>query len=197
MCKGEKMKNIKHCLMLAISIGLITSNVWAGPLPGDSLYQVGSKWLTQDGTEMELKDLRGKPTILSMVYLSCKYICPAVISEVQSIEKDLGKSKSDVQIVLLSFDPERDTTEVLKSYATDRKLDLLRWKLITNKNESKIREVAVATNFKYMKDEKGEFTHSYMILLLDQEGVIKSRLEGANLDHQPMIEVIKELLKKK
>ncbi len=189
------MRALKSWLILTIG-SLIISNVWGGDLPGDSLYQIDSKWVTQDGSDIELKNLRGKPTIVSMVYLSCKYICPAVISEVQSIENELGKRKNDIQIVLLSFDPNRDTPDVLKSYAAERKLDLSRWKLITNKNESKIREFAVATNFKYMKDEKGEFTHSYMILLLDQDGVVKSRLDGANLDHKSIIGEIKKLTKK-
>ncbi len=32
-----------------------------------------------------------------------------------------------------------------------------------------------------------------MILMLDQDGVIKARLDGANLDHQPMIKAIQEM----
>lgn len=167
-------------------------------LPGDSIYQIGGKWVDQDGKEFELKDLKGKPTILSMVYLSCKYICPAVISEVQTLESELSKKvKNSFQIVLVSFDPDRDTPESMKKYAIeDRKLDLSRWRLITNKNESKIRELAVSTNFKYMKDEKGEFTHSYMILILDQDGVIKSRIDAANSDHKQMLQTIKQFTQK-
>lgn len=170
----------------------------AGDLPGASLYQMESKWVDQDGKAFVLKDFQGKPTLLSMVYLSCTYICPTIISEVQALEDKLSKkAKENLQIVLVSFDPVRDTPAVLKSYAVSRKLDLSRWKLITNNSESKIRELAVATNFKFRKDDKGEFTHSYMILLLDQKGVIQSRLDGANLDHKPMIDTIENLSKSK
>lgn len=184
-------------IWMLLSIFLLSNSAMARDLPGNSIYQIDSKWVDQDGKEFQLKDLRGTPTIVSMVYLSCKYICPAVTSEVQTLESELNKKlKKSFRIVLVSFDPERDTFEALKKYASERKLDLSKWKLVTNKNESKIQELAVATNFKYMKDEKGEFTHSYMILLLDQDGVIQSRLDGANLDHKPMIEKIKELSKK-
>lgn len=178
---------------------LFSSLGFGGDLPGDSIYQIDSKWVDQEGKEFELKDLRGTPTILSMVYLKCKYICPAVISEVQDLESELSKDiKKSFQIVLVSFDPDRDTPESMKKYATeDRRLDLSRWRLVTNKDESKIRELAVATNFKYQKDDKGEFTHSYMILMLDQNGVIKARLDGANLDHKPMLKAIKESSKVK
>lgn len=187
-------KVIRYSVVMLVV--LFSSLGFASDLPGDSMYHIGSKWITQDGQEFELKNLRGKPTILSMVYLTCKYICPAVISEVQALESELNKkNREQVQIVLVSFDPARDKPESMKMYAQERKLDLNRWKMITHNNESKIRELAVATNFKYQKDEKGEFTHSYMILLLDQDGVIKARLDGANLDHKPMLKAIEESLK--
>lgn len=188
-----KIKMISFAFLIVLGGSLAV----ASELPGDSIYQIDSAWVDQDGKEFELKDLQGKPTIVSMVYLSCRYICPAVISEVQALESELSKKvKNSFQIVLVSFDPGRDTPEVLKNYAKDRKLDLSRWRLITNRNESKVRELAVSTNFKYMKDEKGEFTHSYMILLLDHDGVVQSRLDGANLDHKPMVQKLKELSKK-
>lgn len=189
------MKIFKYMLMVLVLI--FTIQAMAKDLTGHSIYQIGSKWITQDGKEVELKDFQGKPTILSMVYLTCKYICPTVISEVQSIEEKLGKNKNDVQIVLVSFDPERDKPATMKEYASHRKLDLQRWTLMTNQNESKIRELAVATGFKYQKDEKGEFTHSYMILALDRDGVVIERLDGANLDHQPMINALNTMVKEK
>lgn len=185
---------IKTAFMIAI--WMLAGNAMAVDLPGNSIYQLGSTWVDQGGKQLELKDLQGTPVVLSMVYLSCRYICPAVISEVQTLEKELSKKlKKSFKIVLVSFDPERDTPDVLQKYALDHQLDLSRWRLITNKDESKIRELAVATDFKYMKGKDGEFTHSYMILLLDQNGVIQSRLDGANQDHKPMIQKIKELQK--
>ena len=182
-------------MFFVVMLALIGS-VKADDLPGASIYQIDSEWVDQEGKDFELEDLHGKPTIFSMVYLTCKYICPAVTSEVQALESELNKkTREQIQIVLVSFDPVRDKPEAMKAYAQERKLDLKRWKLITNKKESKIRELAVATNFKYQKDEKGEFTHSYMILMLDQDGVIKARLDGANLDHKPMLKAIEESLK--
>ncbi len=185
------MKIFKVIVMMLMLTFTIKS--FAKELPGNSLYQINSKWTTQDGKEVELKDFRGKPTILSMVYLTCKYICPTVISEVQSIEEKLGKNKNGVQIVLISFDPERDKPATMKEYAHHRKLDLQRWTLMTNQNESKIRELAVATGFKYQKDEKGEFTHSYMIFALDEDGVVKAQIEGASQDSKTFIEVIQRM----
>lgn len=185
------MKIFKVIVMMLMLTFTIRS--FAKELPGNSLYQINSKWTTQDGKEVELKDFRGKPTILSMVYLTCKYICPTVISEVQSIEEKLGKNKSGVQIVLISFDPERDKPATMKEYARHRKLDLQRWTLMTNQNESKIRELAVATGFKYQKDEKGEFTHSYMIFALDEDGVVKAQIEGSSQDSKAFIEVIQKM----
>lgn len=175
-----------------LGIGLVCSTyTHAGELPGNSLYQMNSTWINQDGHEIELASLRGKATILSMVYLSCQYICPTVISEVQNIESKLDqKTKDKIQIVLVSFDPIRDTPPIMKSYAEKRKLNLQRWMFLTNPNESKIRELAVALNFKYQKNANGDFTHSFMIFVLDEDGVIQAHIEGANQDLTPLIKAL-------
>ena len=99
----------------------------AKDLPGDSLYQIESKWSTQDGREIELKDLQGKPTILAMVYFSCKYVCPIIISSIQNLESKLTKkNRNQTQVVLISFDPEKDTPEAMAAFALKVKLDTKR-----------------------------------------------------------------------
>jgi protein SCO1/2 len=172
--------------------------VKAKEVPGDSLYQIGSLWLRQDEKKIELNELSGKPTILSMVYLSCSFLCPTVISEIQSLESKLDKeTKDQVQIVLVSFDPKKDTPQTMRAYAKKRKLDSKHWIFLTNNNESKIRELAAALNFKYQKIEGGDYTHSFMIVLLNEDGVVMARVDGANQAHAPLIEAIKKLSIKK
>lgn len=162
-----------------------------GSLPGDSLYQIDSKWVTQDGKELELKDLRGKKTIMTMVYLSCQYTCPTIISEVKSLESKLKKGvAADTRVLVVSFDPSKDTPKVMNAYAKKRKLDPQHWLFVTNKDESKIRELAAALGFKYKKSDNGEYVHSYMIVVLDEDGVVRARVEGANKDKAALIEAL-------
>lgn len=169
-------------------------SVLAKDLPGDSLYQIDSKWSTQDGREIELKDLAGKPTILAMIYFSCKYVCPIIISSIQNLETKLNKKiKKQTQVVLVSFDPEKDTPEAMAAYAIKSKLDTNRWILMTNKNDDKIRELAAALNFKYEKKGEGDYTHSFMIFVLDKEGLIKAKVDSAGQDKSILVDALNKM----
>jgi protein SCO1 len=166
----------------------------AEDLPGDSLYQIESKWSTQDGREIELKDLRGKPTILAMVYFSCKYVCPIIISSIQNLESKLNKKiKNQTQVLLISFDPEKDTPLAMAAYAEKAKLDMKRWTLMTNKKEEKIRELAAALSFKYEKKGEGDYTHSFMIFVLDKDGVIKAKIDSAGQDKATLVDALNKM----
>lgn len=183
---------------------LFSISVFAAPPAGsadvpaalkeDSLYQLDNTWVNQDGKTVTLKDFRGHPVIISMVYLTCKYLCPTIISEIQGIENKLSeKTKANTRIVLVSFDPDRDTVQVMKAYMAKRKLDPNRWSFLTNSKDSKNRELAVLLNFKYQKTEDGEFSHSFLITILDKEGVVAKRQEGANKPPQVLVDAIEAL----
>ena len=166
----------------------------AKDLPGDSLYQIESKWSTQDGREIELKDLQGRPTILAMVYFSCKYVCPVIISSIQNLESKLNKKiQKQTQVVLVSFDPEKDTPDAMAAYAEKAKLDTKRWILMTNKKEDKIRELAASLNFKYEKKGEGDYTHSFMIFVLDKDGVIKAKIDSASQDKAILVDTLNKM----
>lgn len=190
------MKTIYSALVI-LCLG-ITSVSISKELPGDSLYQIGQKWLNQDGKEINLENLQGQPVMFSMVYLTCQYLCPTIISEVRAIEAKLDPEvKEKVKIVLVSFDPERDTPRVMKTFAKKRNLDPKRWLLITNKKESKIRELAAALDFKYQHDGKSDFTHSFIIAVLNKHGQIQARVDNANQDKKQIIETLSRLAKEK
>ena len=66
--------------------------------------------------------LKGKWTLVFFGYTSCPDICPAtlyVLNSVQGLlEDETGDVPADMQVVFVSVDPQRDTTEKLASYIT-------------------------------------------------------------------------------
>jgi protein SCO1/2 len=68
------------------------------------------------------KRLKGKWTLVFFGYTSCPDICPAtlyVLNSVQGLlEDETGEVPADMQVVFISVDPERDTTEKLAAYIT-------------------------------------------------------------------------------
>jgi len=77
------------------------------------------------GGDFTLTDQYGKPWTLSkqgkvvMIffgYLNCPDICPMTIMEMVDVKNMLGAAADQVQFVLVSLDPERDSAENMKDY---------------------------------------------------------------------------------
>ena len=168
--------------------------ILASEIKSDSFFQINTEWQNQDGKTVQFKDFQGHPVVLSMVYMTCPFLCPTITSDIQRIELKLSeKQKKNTRFVLVSFDPERDTPKKMKAFMKKHKLDSERWVLLSSKKEPKLRELAGIMNFKYQKLEDGEFSHSYIIQALDKDGIPAARIEGANQDIKPFAEALSKL----
>lgn len=72
--------------------------------------------LTSADGQVSLSDLRGKVVLLYFGYTYCPDVCPATMVELKKAMNELGRDGEDVQVIMISFDPERDTPEVLQEY---------------------------------------------------------------------------------
>lgn len=159
--------------------------------PENSVYNLDSQWLDQNGSTKSLSDFEGKAVVISMVYLSCAYSCPLTIAQMKEVEKLLtGPSKETTQFVLVSFDTVKDTPDLLKAYAQKNQLKFPQWTFLMTKKEGHVRELSSIIDFKYKKLESGEFEHSYAIILLDSKGVIKGRTEGSEMNPKALADLI-------
>jgi protein SCO1/2 len=73
--------------------------------------------LTGDtGEPVALESFRGKVVLIYFGYTFCPDICPASLAELADAMEVLGDGADDVQVVMVSVDPARDTPEVLGEY---------------------------------------------------------------------------------
>lgn len=70
----------------------------------------------QNGQPVSLSDFRGKLVLLYFGYTFCPDVCPTTLNELKKAQAALGKSAGDVQVIMVSVDPERDTPEKLGEY---------------------------------------------------------------------------------
>lgn len=70
----------------------------------------------QHGERFTLTSQRGKAVLLFFGFTNCPDICPTTLADLASVREQLGVDAEQVQIVMVSVDPERDTPEQLKSY---------------------------------------------------------------------------------
>jgi protein SCO1/2 len=168
--------------MIAFLLALSLSS--ANPSLYDALT---STWTTQKGEHVKLASLAGKPVVIAMIYAHCRAMCPLTIADMKSIERKLGKGEA--RFVLVSFDPARDTPELLKQLALDDKLD--DWTLLGG-SDGDVRELAAVLGVKYRK-AGDEFVHSAIITVLDERGAIIAQQVGTQRDDAALVEQVAKL----
>ena len=157
-----------------------------------SLYQLDSIWTSAEGTEVRLAALKGKPQVVTMFFARCELACPVLVHDVTRIEAALPTElRGKVGFVLVSFDSDRDTPEVLRAYRDRQELDPATWTLLRGSPDD-VLELAALLGIKFKKDPQGQFAHSNVISVLNPAGEIVHQQTGLNLDVAPAISAVKK-----
>lgn len=69
-----------------------------------------------DGTIFNLAEQKGKLVLLYFGYTSCPDVCPTTLSDLKKVKQSLGGVSSQVEVVMITVDPERDSSEYLDTY---------------------------------------------------------------------------------
>ena len=159
----------------------------AAALPGTSLYNLDSHWVTQEGARIALSSLSGKLVVAAMGYAQCKDICPAVVADMMWIDKHLPPgAASRVEFVFFTFDSVADTPERLRLYADGHGLDLSHW-LLLGADDDTVRELAAALGVGYRPDGQGGFNHTAVISLLDARGNVVFQQRGTEARSEELL----------
>lgn len=173
------------------------------PLPEEKKINGTFTLLNQDSSEVNFPDrFKGKILVTGFIFTNCPDICPMTIHNMQLIQKELAKEKiKNVEFAAVSFDPLRDTPEVLSKQAELREVDLSNFNFLTG-NKNRIDSLLDAMNiFAFTDDttytESGEpvyfFVHTDRITLVDQQGSIRKEYSGSKINIDEIISDIKYL----
>jgi protein SCO1/2 len=58
------------------------------------------------------------PVILNFIFTSCTTICPVLSATFSQVQRELGSEAKNVRMISITIDPEQDTPERLKEYAS-------------------------------------------------------------------------------
>lgn len=70
----------------------------------------------QQGKPFTLAQEAGKVTLIYFGYTTCPDLCPTTLNDFGIVKDDLGAAAEQVDFVMVTFDPERDTQERLNQY---------------------------------------------------------------------------------
>lgn len=161
-----------------------------------SIYQLPSVWNTQDGKQIEFKDLKGETLAVVMIYTACRTACPRLVADMRSIETAVSTEKTGgVKYVLVSIDPVADSPERLKAFAKENGMDGPEW-LFLQGTEDGVRDFANILAVKYKKISPIDFSHSNIISVFDRQGVMTYQKEGLGLENQDVVNKIIETAKR-
>jgi cytochrome oxidase Cu insertion factor (SCO1/SenC/PrrC family) len=126
----------------------------------------------QTGRKLTDKDFLGKYMLIFFGYTYCPDVCPTELQVMSAALDNLGAKGDDIQPIFISFDPQRDTPEVLKQYVTNFHPRLVG---LTGTPEE-IAAVAKAYRVYYSKLENSSgpdtylMDHSTITYLMDKQG---------------------------
>jgi protein SCO1/2 len=195
---------MKKLILLTLTISLLFSNSCTDNLPLDKdLTKKNYTLINQDNKEVIFpENIIGHITVMGFIYTHCPDICPMTTHNMYLTEKKLREEDiQDVKFVALSFDPDRDSPEILKNFADIRDLDFNSWTLLTGE-KSTVNELLKRFDVKAIKtdesiDDEGNSEYSMMhtdrISLIDKNGRLRKNYKGSTLNIEEIIKNIKTL----
>jgi protein SCO1/2 len=69
-----------------------------------------------NGSPFKMTDQRGRVVLLYFGYVNCPDECPLTMAHLKLARESLGSRAKDVQVVMVSTDPVRDTPQALKDF---------------------------------------------------------------------------------
>lgn len=159
-------------------------------LPELSIYNLPSTWTTQDNEDIQLEDLRGNVLVMVMIYTSCKAACPRLIADMRNIEKQVpAEALKKTKFIMVSIDPETDTPQRLNAFAKENEMEDDHWMFLRGTPED-TREFATVLAVSYKKISPIDFSHSNIISVFDEDGVLVHQQEGLGVDNTETVKAI-------
>lgn len=177
-------------LLLALAMGmaiyLVVQSLGSGKQQLPVIGEVQDFSLENvDGQQVTLADTQGKVRLFYFFFTSCPDVCPIttyMLSQTQELLAREGSFGEDVEFVSISFDPESDTREAIKTFADRFHADVDGWHFLRGDQEQ-IRQLA-ADSFKILVygNNKDNFAHANLIGLVDRENKLRGLYDAGETE---------------
>jgi len=134
----------------------------------------------QMGQQVHLKDLPNKVLLVNFFFTSCPSICPKMMANLEKIQEAYVKNDTLLQLISLTVDPERDSSEQLRAYGNKHNINPDNWWLVTG-NKKEIYDWARNEVFVSVTQGDGgpdDFIHTEKLVLLDKDHHIRGYYDG-------------------
>jgi cytochrome oxidase Cu insertion factor (SCO1/SenC/PrrC family) len=128
------------------------------------------------GGELALSDFADKVVVLTSIYSCCPTACPLILQQAQRVIASLGEAeRSEVVVLAISMDPERDTPEALATMARAHGVDPEVFHLLTGDADTTFAALDRLGIERRTDPDTGLIDHTSVFLLVDRGGRIAYR----------------------
>lgn len=193
--------SISLFLLLSLSLSIISCS---SNEPIDRLDDIEVKLVNQANEEVVFPtDLVGQNfSVVGFLYTHCPDICPLMVANMKRVENELGERANEFDFYFTTFDPARDSVEVMQSYFDAFRLESPRWTFMVGSQDgvdSLTQRLGFRVEFQPQKlDENGEpyylIDHTDKVSILNEKAQLVAEFNASRMT--PSI-LARELLKLK
>jgi protein SCO1/2 len=147
-----------------------------------------------NGSSLSLRDYRGKPLVISLVYTACSSVCPPTTQHVINAVNEAGRvfGLDRFNVLTVGFDARNDTPARLTQFASVQGIKLPNWQ-VASADAATIEALLGDLGFSY-RAVAGGFDHLTQTTIVDREGKIYRHVYGEDFPLQMFMEPLKDVV---
>ena len=188
--------------MIVITYSLVAAGGCNRDMSAAGTYGAASNCLTdtklvdQNGKQVSLASLKGKPMVVDFIYTSCPGPCMMETVKLANVALRLGSDLgSKVTIVSISVDPEHDGPKQLLDYSRQQGADEKGWYFLTGSPRDVDRALA---GFKISREigPDGSVGHLVDMMLIRPDGRLVNEYNGEVVKAESIVDDVRKTLNK-
>ena len=156
---------------------------------------VGNYRLTDSkGAPLSLRDYRGKPLVISLIYTACSSVCPPTTQHLIDAVSEAGRifGIDSFNVLTVGFDARNDTPTRMAQFASTQGVKFPNWRL-ASADAATIEALLRDLGFSYIAIAGG-FDHITQTTIIDRDGKVYRSVYGENFPMQVFIEPMKDVI---
>ncbi len=147
-----------------------------------------------DGAELKLSRYRGKVVLLAFGFTHCTEVCPVTLAVLAKARKQLGATGSELQVVYVTVDPERDDAERMRKYLSSFDATFIGGTGMAEQLTAVRKNYGIVAN-KVASAGGYSVDHSSSVYMIDREGKLRAMMPYGH-SAEDFVHDVKLLLKK-
>jgi protein SCO1/2 len=146
------------------------------------------------GTQLSLRDYRGKPLVISLIYTACSSVCPPTTQHLIDAVNEAGRifGLDSFNVLTVGFDARNDTPARMAQFALIQGVKIKNWRL-ASADPATIEPLLRDLGFSYVA-VAGGFDHVTQTTIVDRDGKVYRSVYGEDFPLQMFIEPLKDAI---